>query len=100
MPNRVNISGIVSNEADTCRKFVVPKLLMAWRGSDEMLCEILNDNLEKYAADGELQFTLPDVLKVPPISQHGNVSEIVDKFGGAEQLREAVGKLQILLYAK
>jgi type I restriction enzyme R subunit len=36
--------------------------------------EILNDLLEKYAADGELQFTLPDVLKVRPISDHGNVA--------------------------
>ena len=26
--------------------------------------EILNDLLEKYAADGELQFTLPDVLSL------------------------------------
>lgn len=43
---------------------------------------------------------LPDVLKVRPISDHGKVNEIVDKFGGAEQLREAVGKLQILLYAE
>ena len=61
--------------------------------------EILNDLLEKYAADGELQFTLPDVLKVPPISQHGNVNEIIGKFGGADQLREAVNQLQSLLYA-
>ena len=49
--------------------------------------------------DGELQFTLPDVLKVPPISQHGNVSEIIGKFGGADQLRNAVNQLQTLLYA-
>jgi type I restriction enzyme R subunit len=61
--------------------------------------EILDDLLEKYAADGELQFTLPDVLKVPPISQHGNVNEIVGKFGGAENLRLAVNQLQSLLYA-
>ena len=61
--------------------------------------EILSDLLEKYAADGELQFTLPDVLKVPPISQHGNVAEIVGKFGGADQLRNAVNQLQMLLYA-
>ena len=60
---------------------------------------ILNDLLEKYAADGELQFTLPDVLKLPPISQHGNVSEIVGKFGGPDQLRNAVNQLQSLLYA-
>jgi type I restriction enzyme R subunit len=61
--------------------------------------EILNDLLEKYAVDGELLFTLPDVLKVPPISQHGNVAEIVGKFGGEDQLRNAVNQLQALLYA-
>jgi type I restriction enzyme R subunit len=61
--------------------------------------EILNDLLEKYATDGELQFTLPDVLKVPPISQHGNVGEIIGKFGGADHLRNAVKQLQSLLYA-
>ena len=61
--------------------------------------EILNDLLEKYATDGELQFTLPDVLKVRPISDHGNVNEIIGKFGGADQLRNAVNQLQSLLYA-
>ena len=61
--------------------------------------EILNGLLEKYAIDGELQFTLPDVLKVPPISHHGNVAEIISKFGGADQLRSAVNELQSLLYA-
>jgi type I restriction enzyme R subunit len=60
--------------------------------------EILNDLLEKYATDGELQFTLPDVLKVRPISDHGNVNEIIGKFGGADQLRNAVNQLQSLLY--
>ena len=62
--------------------------------------EILNDLLEKYATDGELQFTLPDVLKVRPISDHGNVNEIIGKFGGADQLRNAVNRLQSLLYAE
>jgi type I restriction enzyme R subunit len=61
--------------------------------------QILRDLLEKYAADGELQFTLPDVLKVPPISHHGNVTEIMGKFGGPDQLRDAVNRLQSLLYA-
>ena len=61
--------------------------------------QILNDLLEKYAADGELQFNLPDVLKVPPISHHGNVAEIISKFGGPDQLRNAVNQLQWLLYA-
>jgi len=36
---------------------------------------------------------------VPPISHHGNVNEIIGKFGGADQLRTAVNQLQSLLYA-
>jgi hypothetical protein len=61
--------------------------------------EILDDLLEKYAADGELQFTLPKVLEVPPVLQGGNVAEIIGKFRGAEQLRKAVNPPQTLLYA-
>jgi type I restriction enzyme R subunit len=61
--------------------------------------EILEEILEKYASDGELQFTLPDVLKLQPISEHGSVNEIIGKFGGADQLRIAVNQLQSLLYA-
>jgi len=60
--------------------------------------EILEDLVEKCAADGELQFTLPDVLKVPPLSSRGNVNEIMSKFGGPDQLRNAVNQLQSLLY--
>ena len=59
--------------------------------------EILNDG--KYATDGQLQFTLPDVLKAPPISQHDNAAEIIGKFGGADQLRNAVNQLQSLVFA-
>jgi type I restriction enzyme R subunit len=60
---------------------------------------ILHELLEKYAEHGTTQFVLPDVLQVPPISKHGNVIEITQKFGGAERLREAVTELQTLLYA-
>ncbi len=42
---------------------------------------------------------LPDVLKLPPISHHGKVNEIIGKFGGADQLRTAVNQLQSLLYS-
>jgi len=45
------------------------------------------------AFDGELQVALPDALKVPPISQHGNGAEIIGKFGGAPHLRNAVNPL-------
>ena len=60
---------------------------------------ILADLLEKYAEHGTAQFVIPDVLKVPPISDRGNVIEIAKLFGGPEKLREAVTKLQALLYA-
>ncbi len=60
---------------------------------------ILNELLDKYAEHGTAQFIIPDILKLPPISDHGNVMEITKLFGGAEKLREAVEKLQNLLYA-
>ncbi len=44
-----------------------------------------------------LPSSFPAVL--PPISHHGNVNEIISKFGGADQLRSAVNQLQSLLYA-
>jgi len=61
--------------------------------------EVLNALLEKYVEFGTAQFQIPDILKVPPISQHGNVIEIAEMFGGPDQLRTAVGELQQLLYA-
>jgi len=60
---------------------------------------ILEELLEKYSDHGTAQFRLPDILRVPPISEHGNVSEIAGHFGGAKRLREAVNQLQALLYA-
>jgi type I restriction enzyme R subunit len=60
---------------------------------------ILNDLLDKYTDYGYAQFLVPDVLKVPPISDKGNVIEIAAFFGGAQQLRDAVNELQTLLYA-
>ncbi len=60
---------------------------------------ILEELLDKYAEHGDAQFVLPDVLRVPPISGHGQPAEIIRLFGGAEPLRAAVTELQNLLYA-
>jgi type I restriction enzyme R subunit len=60
---------------------------------------VLEELLEKYAEYGEAQFTLPDVLKVPPLSKFGQPAEIIELFGGAKQLRDAVESLQKALYA-
>lgn len=62
--------------------------------------EILDELLEKYSEHGTTQFEIPDVLKVPPISEHGNPHEIGGFFGGPERLKEAVDQLQMLLYAE
>lgn len=61
--------------------------------------EIIEELLDKYATHGTAQLVLPDVLQVPPISKHGNVTEISRLFGGTEKLRAAVAELQTLLYA-
>jgi len=61
--------------------------------------EVLNDILEKYIDYGVAQFQIPEILKVPPISERGTVMEITAMFGGAEQLRSAVNEMQALLYA-
>jgi type I restriction enzyme R subunit len=60
---------------------------------------ILQELLEKYADHGAAQFLMPDILKVPPVSEHGTVPEIINFFGGPERLRAAVTELQNLLYA-
>jgi type I restriction enzyme R subunit len=59
---------------------------------------ILEELLDKYAEHGVEQFKLPDVLKVPPLSNHGTVAEIIKAFGGAENLKSAVTGLQQWLY--
>lgn len=60
---------------------------------------ILNDLLDKYAEHGYEQFMIPEILQVPPISERGNVSEIIGFFGGTEKLKTAVAELQTHLYA-
>jgi type I restriction enzyme R subunit len=61
--------------------------------------QILNEILEKYIDYGTAQFKVPEILKVPPISEHGNVLEISEIFGGPNQLRTALEQMQALLYA-
>jgi type I restriction enzyme R subunit len=61
--------------------------------------QVLDELLEKYAEHGDAQFKLPDVLHVPPISDHGNPAEIIRIFGGVDELRGAVNELQSQLYA-
>lgn len=65
----------------------------------EQARQILDALLAKYAEHGPAEFSIPDALKVPPLSELGNVSEITRRFGGPDPFRAAVAKLQKLLYA-
>ena len=60
---------------------------------------VLSDLLDKYVEHGMAQFSLPDLLKVPPISTRGNIVEIARYFHGGEGLYQAVDQMQTLLYA-
>jgi type I restriction enzyme R subunit len=62
-------------------------------------CQVLNQMLEKYVEYGTAQFQIPEILKVPPISERGTIPQIAALFGGAERMRSAVNEMQSLLYA-
>ena len=60
---------------------------------------VLDALLQKYATGGPDQLTLPQALKVKPLSDFGNPREIARRFGGPQRMREAVAKLTEALYA-
>lgn len=60
---------------------------------------VLDALLDRYAAGGPDQLALPEALKVQPVSDFGNPSEIAQRFGGPRQMREAVAALTEALYA-
>lgn len=59
---------------------------------------ILDELLDKYIEHAVPLFAMPDLLKVPPISRHGNVVEIMHLFDGPEKMVQAVERMQALLY--
>ncbi len=59
---------------------------------------VLRTLLNKYSKHGPDELKIPDALSVAPISDHGNVTEIIGSFGGPAQLRNAVEELQERLY--
>jgi predicted SpoU family rRNA methylase len=62
--------------------------------------------MEKWKAKGQkvhanitaLRAASTFFYRVCPISNHDSVNEIVNNFGGPDQLPEAVNKLQMILY--
>ncbi|NEX15788.1 MAG: hypothetical protein C1943_03885 [Halochromatium sp.] len=81
------------NEADTCRVYVTPKLSESgWEQHPHSITEQKTDH-------GPSEFSIPDALQVAPINAHGNVMEIAGLFGGAPSMKQAVDRLQSLLYS-
>jgi len=60
--------------------------------------EVLDLLLEKYNDHGVDQLSDLHILEVPPISERGTPVEIAKLFGGAAKLRDALNKLQEMLY--
>jgi type I restriction enzyme R subunit len=60
---------------------------------------ILDALLDRYAGGGANELALPQALKVQPVSNFGNPSEIARRFGGPQAMREAVAELNQALYA-
>ncbi len=61
--------------------------------------EVLSHLLDKYAELGIGQLDDLGVLQVPPLSSLGSPTEIADRFGSADALKDAVARLGELLYA-
>jgi type I restriction enzyme R subunit len=63
--------------------------------------QVLDVILDKYADYGFNQLSdWDDLLKIPPLSQQGTPIEIAARFGGALEMKQAVEKMQALLYAE
>ncbi|MEH1998940.1 MAG: DEAD/DEAH box helicase family protein [Nostoc sp.] len=61
---------------------------------------ILEIILDKYAQKGVDEFNIPTTFKANrDFDKYGNVAEIAQRFGGVQQLRDAVQQLQNLLYS-
>ncbi len=61
---------------------------------------ILEMILDKYAQKGVDEFNIPTTFKANrEFDKYGNVAEIAQRFGGVQQLRDAVKELQVLLYS-
>jgi type I restriction enzyme, R subunit len=61
---------------------------------------ILEIILEKYVQKGVDEFNIPTTFKANrDFDKYGNVAEIAQRFGGVQQLKDAVQQLQNLLYS-
>ena len=71
--------------------------LFARYGEDARV--VLEALVDRYAAGGADEIALPQALRIAPVSDFGNPSEIARRFGGPKEMRAAVARLTELLYA-
>ena len=63
-----------------------------------MIKKHLQDLLEKYSDNNELELTDTKILQLKPFEEYGSPMEIVDVFGGKDKYIEAVEELEDELY--
>lgn len=72
-----------------------------WKDYQPEARQVLEILLDKYADYGISQLAqFGQVLQVPPLSEEGTVLEIAARFGDAGKLKNAVEKMQALLYVE
>ncbi len=62
--------------------------------------KILEALLDQYKEHGPGEFNMAHALSNDAIAEHGNPMEIAELFGGPAEMRQAVDRLQSLLYAE
>jgi type I restriction enzyme R subunit len=59
---------------------------------------VLNSLLDKYADEGIENIESMNVLRLQPLNSHGTPVEIIHRFGGKDQYKEALRELEAHLY--
>jgi type I site-specific restriction endonuclease len=62
--------------------------------------EVILALLDKYRLGGVSEMASPDVFRLSPFREMGQAPGIIQRFGGAESLRTALGEMQRRLYRK
>ena len=67
---------------------------------DPQAREVILALLDKYRLSGVNEITSPDVFRLSPFREMGQAPGVIERFGGAESLRETLAEMQQRLYRK
>ncbi len=62
--------------------------------------EVVLALLDKYRLSGVTEITSPDVFRLSPFREMGQAPGVIERFGGAESLRQTLAEMQQRLYRK